>query len=152
MAKRVPEVFQKISPEIMDDERIRKAGPMAEFLYIRSLLVMRQHLRDFTFLKKWFAEAADGIPNPKKQAQALVDVGLWIDEGDCWRIHNWEKWNLTEEERKAIADRRRAAGRRGGHKSKHSADHPDPDCEYCAEEGWLDESQANTQPNTQANA
>lgn len=44
-----------------------------------------------------------------EDATALVDAGLWIVDGDGWRIHNW-----TEYQTLTVSERRAEAGRKGG--------------------------------------
>jgi hypothetical protein len=58
----------------------------------------------------------------RKLAARLVDVELWETTNDGWRIHDWLKYNPTREQAKALANARRAAGKRGG-ESKASGLH-----------------------------
>ena len=44
-----------------------------------------------------------------EDATALVDAGLWITDGDGYRIHNW-----TEYQTLTVSERRAEAGRKGG--------------------------------------
>lgn len=53
----------------------------------------------------------------QKQADELVAAGLWEDEGDQWRIHDFHDYNPTEKEMDALKACRSKAGRAGGLKS-----------------------------------
>ena len=53
----------------------------------------------------------------QKQADELVAAGLWEDEGDQWRIHDFHDYNPTEKEMDALKASRSKAGRAGGLKS-----------------------------------
>ena len=53
----------------------------------------------------------------QKQADELVAAGLWEDEGDQWRIHDFHDYNPTEKEMNALKASRSKAGRAGGLKS-----------------------------------
>lgn len=47
-------------------------------------------------------------------AQQLVDAGLWLDNGDSWRFHDWTDSNPTKEQVISKREKRAEAGRRGG--------------------------------------
>ena len=49
------------------------------------------------------------IGGTTEDAAALVDAGLWIVDGEGWRIHNW-----TEYQTLTVSERRAEAGRKGG--------------------------------------
>ena len=46
----------------------------------------------------------------RPDANALVEAGLWDPDldGDGWRIHDWDDYNLTAETAEAIRKRQRA--------------------------------------------
>ena len=49
------------------------------------------------------------VGGTSEDATALVDAGLWIIDGDGYRIHNW-----TEYQTLTVSERRAEAGRKGG--------------------------------------
>ena len=53
----------------------------------------------------------------QEQADELVKVGLWEDEGDQWRIHDFFEYNPTNQEVADLKASRSKAGRAGGLKS-----------------------------------
>ncbi|MDR2930903.1 MAG: hypothetical protein LBV06_08395 [Propionibacteriaceae bacterium] len=120
----------------MDDPDIAAVGAMGEFLYIRALLLIRRNRSYGRIPKRSLGDFGDGIPNARKHAQSLVEVGLWIDEGSYWLVRNWDKWNMTQAEVDQRSEQRREAGRLGGHNSKHSSENPSTRCALCWKQGW----------------
>ena len=47
-------------------------------------------------------------------AAALVEVGLWEETDDGWRIHDYLDYQQSSEEIREISEKRAAAGRKGG--------------------------------------
>lgn len=129
-------VFQKVDPWMQYDPDIMEAGATAEFIHRRGLDLVRRNLTDGTIRKVSLPELAEGIPHPARHVNALVAVGIWIDEGDTWRIRNWEKWNLTAAERESRAEERAAQGKRGMHARWHDEERPSSTCNICQELGW----------------
>lgn len=46
------------------------------------------------------------------QADALVTAGLWVPNGDGWRIHDWDAY-----QQRTLSEKRADAGRKGGRRS-----------------------------------
>jgi len=137
--ERVEGIFQKLDPWMCEDPDIVKVGPMAELLDIRGFCFCRRRMRDGTIPKYAIGEVARGISSPARYVRALVEAGLWIDEGDYWRVRNWGKWNMLAEQRKARSTERAESGKRGAHAKWHTQAKPKCGCSYCAENGWLDD-------------
>ncbi|WP_339350955.1 hypothetical protein [Bifidobacterium indicum] len=60
------------------------------------------------------------VESSEKQADELVAAGLWEDEGDQWRIHDFFDYNPTAKEIEDLKASRSKAGRSGGLKSGES--------------------------------
>jgi hypothetical protein len=68
-------------------------------------------------------------------AVALVKAGLWVEELDGWRFHDWPDYQPSAEETRRARDRAAADGRRGNHRRWHTdRGVRDPDCEFCQED------------------
>jgi len=130
------QIFQKIDPKLPEDPSIIEAGTDGELLYIRGLLFSRLTLSEGRLTKFNLPTFAHGIPNPKKHAAHLVQLGLWIDAGDEWQIRNWVKWNMTRDDRLERSRQRADSGRRGAHSKWHTVEKPGANCQYCEAEGW----------------
>jgi hypothetical protein len=127
MAK-IPGQFVPLHVNYDLDVAIRKAGPMAELLFVRSL-VWSKRTRSCGFVSRWDVDAVGiGLRSCTKLAESLVTHGLWEVVEDGWRIRSWERWNSSEE---AIS----AGGKVGNHRRWHvKAGKFDPDCEFCVSE------------------
>ena len=60
------------------------------------------------------------VESSEKLADELVDAGLWEDEGNQWRIHDFFDYNPTAKEVEDLKASRSKAGRSGGLKSGES--------------------------------
>lgn len=60
------------------------------------------------------------VESSEKLADELVAAGLWEDEGDQWRIHDFFDYNPTAKEIEDLKASRSKAGRSGGLKSGES--------------------------------
>jgi len=105
--------YAPLSAHYYKDDAIAAAGPMAELLYVRSLAFSADVLSDgFVSEVQLSRFVGVGIPQSKRHAQALVDVGLWEREQGGYRVVSWAKWNLTRDEirTKQEKDAKRKAG------------------------------------------
>ena len=59
----------------------------------------------------------DDARQPDELAKELTDVGLWVEVGNGWVIHDFHDWNRSAEERAHITEVRKRAGQRGGEAS-----------------------------------
>ena len=76
------------------------AGPEACWLWACGLqYANRQKSRDGFIPKVQIFSLFAGIKSPKKLAKKLVEVGLWEEEKDGFRIHDYHCWNQTREQR-----------------------------------------------------
>lgn len=107
--------WARIDDAIIDHPKVLEAGEDARDLLIVSIIWCNKHLTDGRVPK-----AALGVLSRKKSAEktaaALVRVGLWHDEGDAWRLHDYLDWNPSREEveakRNASAERMRKSRER----------------------------------------
>lgn len=120
-----PRLYVPLDANYYRDIAVRKAGPMAELLYIRSLAFAKCSGTG-GFVSRWdLDEVGLGLRDTKKLASVLVSVGLWDTASDGWTIRSWERWNAAEA---AIS----AGGRRGNHIRWHvQPGRPDSACELC---------------------
>jgi hypothetical protein len=127
MARQTPGNYVPLDVNYARDVAIRKAGPNAELLYIRSLAYAKGS-RTGGFVSDYDLDVVGiGLRGIKLSAKRLVEVGLWERVEDGWMIRSWERWNASE---KIVS----AGGKLGNHKRWH-ADRGqfDPECEHCAE-------------------
>ena len=115
-----------------DDPLIIAAGALAELLFRRGNEYCKRVGNDGVFPKA--AIDAFGLRIPGKlttHAQALVDVGLWADEGDSFRVTKYLCWNMSQEQMRDARERKRIGALKTNHKrGLHAAPVPDcPDCE-----------------------
>lgn len=132
MARRIPGEFVPCDVHLASDPAIMRAGPMAELLFRRGNEHAKRVERDGELYAIELPVLAHGIPQPKKQAAALVREGLWVEIPDGWRIRSFLKWNLSQDEQKA----KREANRQGAIKSNHKLgrhEEPDPECPLCSD-------------------
>lgn len=117
--------------------KVLAAGGDAAWLYVCGLCFVNRNLTEGRIPKAVVPRLSDR-KSPTKLARRLVDVGLWHEDGDAYRIHDWEKYNEGADAVKARKEQARNAARaRWSGKPKRSfgnADHhaPPPD-EQCDE-------------------
>lgn len=108
--------YAPLSAHYYKDDAIADAGPMAELLYVRGLAFCADVLSDgFISHTQLTRYVGVGIPQYRKHAEKLCEVGLWLhEEGGYW-VKSWAKWNLTEaeirEKQKRDAERKAAGAK-----------------------------------------
>lgn len=115
------------------DDKILRAGPLAECLYVRSLALVKRTATEGRLHHSHLSSLALGLPGAaSKHASALVAVGLWEQTEDGWYIAGWLKHNLSNEALTEQKARIRAKSVLGNHK-RHHVDKGvvEPDCELC---------------------
>lgn len=114
------------TPPYYIDPALLRAGEAAEVLFCRGLAycgtVESKGVIDKTVLPML-------CPKPNPRAAALVREGLWLDEGDAYRIRSWDKWqdehDQAAERKRRDRDRKREARRTpSGQSADVSADSP----------------------------
>jgi hypothetical protein len=126
-------LYVKLSAEYPTDDEFIEAGPMAELLYIRGLCFCKRKQLDGRISTAQLGAVAYGMPNARKLAALLVDVGLWRAEGAGWSIPGWFKWNKSAAEIEEDREMRRRASLEANHAQHHIGDgkRPSPKCEIC---------------------
>lgn len=79
------------------------------------------------------------VGGTSEDATALVDAGLWITDGDGYRIHNW-----TEYQTLTVSERRAEAGRKGGLASAEKRSKPEANRKQTASKNSLLTKQSDT--------
>lgn len=129
--RHTPHTYVPLSVNYAHDEAIRRAGYMAELLYIRALAYAKR-TNTSGFVPAYDLEVvAIGLRGTRKAVQKLVEVGLWEAVDDGWIIRSWHRWNADAE---AVS----AGGRLGNHKRWHrNRGVTDPNCEHCTDRGAI---------------
>lgn len=93
--------------------KVQACTPKARLLWIYGGLYCAQHLTDGSIPKTSMSMLAGAASVPAKVATELVDVGLWIDHGDRYEVHDFLTYQPTRErvtnERAAAAARQQRA-------------------------------------------
>ena len=129
MAGKIPGEFVPLDVNYSHDRAIRQAGYQAELLFVRGLGYARKMFKVTHGLIPDYDlnSVAAGIPNPKKNAAALVRERLWIPAKGGWHVRSFAKWN-PEIDRAAQS----TGGALGNHNRWHSEGRWSPDCTFCA--------------------
>lgn len=95
--------------------KVVAAGGDAAWLHVCALCYCAEHLTDGLVPKRLLARLSDR-KQPTRLAQRLVDAGMWSDDGDDYRIHDYLTYNRSrvdvEAEREAARLRRQNGGKR----------------------------------------
>lgn len=113
-----PMTWVKIDDKIRTHPKLLKAGPVASWLWICGLSYCADYLTDGAIPVE--AIESLGVPSrfkPRELATRLTAVGLWIQEPDGFRVHDYHKYQLSREEVDRIREARRLAGQEGGRRS-----------------------------------
>ncbi len=118
---RAPGIYVPLDVHFMRDPRIRKAGPEAETLYLRSLAYAKGAETDGRVWDYDLDVIGVGLPRLAARVGALVRVGLWESIEDGWYIAGWLKWNTSTADLKA----QKAAQRNAAEQTTHQVHHID---------------------------
>lgn len=114
-------VYVPLDVNYLRDPKVRRAGPDAELLYLRSLAHAKGGDTDGFVADFDLEVVAVGLPRVQQRVAALVKNGLWIEGTGGWQIASWTKWNKTK---KQLADDK-AAKQRGAEITNHGRYHTD---------------------------
>lgn len=107
-------VYANIDVEMPFKKRIRRAGVMAEFVYLRSILFCKRLLTDGVIDESQLDVIAIGLTHDVAigAVDSLVQEELLERTNDGWRIpfEKWKEWQTTKEE----VEEKRAAQSEGG--------------------------------------
>jgi hypothetical protein len=105
--------WARIDDRANEHPKLLKAGAEAAWFWVCGLLYCnRQEARD-GFIPDFALPILYPAKNPKRLAQRLVDVKLWIRVDGGYVVHEFTVWNETKEEKEArrAADRERKRSR-----------------------------------------
>lgn len=103
----------KLDDQFPDHPKVVQAGPRAAWLYVCGLAYCARYLTDGLIPKAQVGRLA-AFQDCVVLAATLAHVGLWIEVGDSYRIHDWLDYNPTREQVKATREARAKAGQIGG--------------------------------------
>lgn len=107
-----------------DHPKVTKAGGDAAWLYVAALAWVNRTLTS-GFIPKAIVPRLTDRKKPMQLAQRLVDVGLWIDRGDDYEIHDYAVHNASAEEarmrKQRDSDRARKAAQARWEKERAAA-------------------------------
>lgn len=112
--------WAKLDDHFPTHPKVVKAGGDAGWLHVCALCYCAEHLTDGVFPKELVPRLSDR-KNPTALAERLQAVGMWIDLGTEWELHDYLEWNPSRAhvlaEREAARERRARQGQRGGRAS-----------------------------------
>lgn len=119
----------KLDDHIVSHPKVVAAGPEAMWLQVSALCYCAQQLTDGVVPKGMVPMLAP--KRPAVLARRLVDAGIWLDEGDHYRIHDYHDYQPSREQvesqRDAARERQRKSRRRSRRDSVVSSTPPTPD-------------------------
>lgn len=129
----------KLDDRFAGNPKVIAAGPEPMWLYVAGLCWCAQNLTDGR-IPKAVLPILSTVKRPPACAQRLVEVGLWIDDGDGYEVHDYLEFQPSkakvEAEREAAKERQRKSreGRAGSHAvtdgvSADAPTRPDPGAE-----------------------
>jgi len=109
--------WAKLDDHFPTHPKVLAAGGDAAWLHVCALCYCAEHLTDGLVPKVLVGRLSD-----RKRATALavrlVEVGMWVDEGDCFRLHDYLVYNPSRErvetEREEARIRRVSFGKTSG--------------------------------------
>lgn len=112
----------KLDDAMPTHPKLMAAGPVAFALDVAGICYSNKHSTDGFIADYALAALFPGMPNPRKVAGKLVEVGRWVEVEGGWLIHDVHDYQPTAEQQKEISKKRAEAGRKGGSKSKRSTE------------------------------
>jgi hypothetical protein len=92
----------KVDDAFADHPKVVQAGPLAAWLYVAGLCYCGRLLTDGFIPRGQVRKLAD-VPGALKLAARLVEVGLWEEYPDGYRVHDYLDYNPSREQ--VAADR-----------------------------------------------
>jgi hypothetical protein len=102
-------MWVKLDDTLAEHPKIERAGPLAAWLYVAGLCYCARQLTDGRIPRGTVARLAT-IKRPYDEAARLVAAGLWEEDGEDFRVHDWLAYQPAR--LKVEADRRTEAGRK----------------------------------------
>lgn len=135
MAEKAPGLFARISVNYEDDPGVLSVTPLAELLFLRSIVYAKRTNSDGSVPRKALSRLAMKIhgTDPAELAAELVEEGLWVDDDNGWSLPSFHRWQTTEGDQETIRAKRRQGGLARAHQRGDHAEQPHPDCERCGD-------------------
>jgi hypothetical protein len=128
-------LFLPLDVEYASDEEFIEAGPMAELLFIRAACFIKRKRLDGVIKKSQLTLFSQGIPQPKRAVRALIEVGLWQDQGETWLVPSYLKRNPSKKEIETKSEIAKESGEYGAHERWHVQEgRKSSKCRYCIAE------------------
>jgi hypothetical protein len=134
MSRQTPGNYVPLDVNYPRDRAIRRAGPMAELLFVRSLAYSKGarskgFIPDYDLPVVAVGLVGEGLPPVEDSVDALVREGLWVEVEEGWRIRSWDPWNGEDDARR---ESQSTGGSQGNHQRWHiDRNIEDPDCGWC---------------------
>lgn len=116
----------KVDDKLAFHPKAVAAGNSAMGLWIRAGAWSADQLTD-GHIPKTIVTSLGGKPADTKR---LIAAGLWIEEPNGYRMHDWHHYQPLREEAETVITGKRAGGQLGAHRRWHR-DNPSPTCDYC---------------------
>lgn len=98
----------RLDDSFADHPKIERAGPLAAWLHVAALCYCARQLTDGRIPQAKALRLTD-IPQPEEHVSALLRVGLWIEDGDDYVLHDYLDYQPSradvEAERSAARER-----------------------------------------------
>ena len=122
--------------DFLDHPKTLTVSPLAQLLFIRSLIWSARHLTDGAIPKAaermlthdFFCSIEDHVPNCVLNFVAeLITVGWWEEKNGQYEIHDYLDYQLSRKQVSQLSEKRRKIGQQGGlAKAKQTASKPLP--------------------------
>lgn len=121
-------IFALLDVRYFDDDRILAAGADWQ-LHFAAVLACKGLLNDGKLTRRQLARIApDSVGDITRSIDHLIEVGLFIDQGDSIVIHGWAEWNDSAADVEAMAK----GGAYGNHLRWHVRQNLIKEgCSYC---------------------
>lgn len=121
-------MYVPLDVNYLRDQKIRRAGPDAELLYLRGLAHAKGGSTEGRIDDFDLDVVAVGLSRVRQRVASLVEHGLWIEVEGGWLISGWSKWNKSNKQLEADKE----AKRRGAEMTNHKRYHVGPDGDFSA--------------------
>ena len=109
----------RIDDGLPEHPKFDQAGPLAGWLWLCGMGYCNRNLTDGRISKER-VPLLSTVPKPEKEALRLVEAGLWVDEGDAYRVNDYLTYQPSRE--KVLAERAAAAERKARSRGKSQRD------------------------------
>ena len=92
-------MWVKLHDGFYENRKIRSVGLGARWCWIAGLAWSNRNDRD-GYVEPW---ALPSIDATRRHASALVAAGLWLPDGDGWRIHDYAQYQKPDKDPAKVA-------------------------------------------------